>query len=288
MKKPRKTIQKEIFITGVGIHSGQPCSVRLLPAPVFSGLCFRRLNSDDEPKRIIPTSIYKTIGSITVSDEITNHRIKTIEHLLCALRALEITDVLIENETEEIPITDGSASVFFDSLKAAGIKEYASAYEPIQIEKQISIVNDNEEFAIVYPATKPEFSICYTTDMNHFLLKEKTFAYTFDPETIEKEILIARTFGFKEDMEKLKSRGMALGASDANAVDLSNPEILHLLRCSDEPIRHKILDFIGDLYSVGLPIYGNFVIHKGNHKLHIALAKRIFEEYKLKQEVEEV
>jgi len=288
---PKKTISRQIYIEGIGIHSGEKCTVKLTPRSLLdpAGIYFKKLSFsylNYYPNKLItPESIYNTDGCITVSDEINRHSIRTIEHLMAALRAHNISNLLIENLTEEIPILDGSAIDYYNVIKETGVIENKIDYiEPIVIKKKEVIIADNNQFIIAAPSSdfNYEMNIVYSVNAAHLLLENKTIEFKYSTETAAAEILPARTFGYLKDIDKLKASNKALGASEKNAVILTDNATLNPLRFPDELVRHKILDFIGDLYTIGRPVIGDFTINSGNHKLHIALAKKLYKDYVIK------
>jgi UDP-3-O-[3-hydroxymyristoyl] N-acetylglucosamine deacetylase len=264
----QRTIKNIIRATGVGLHTGEKVYLSLHPANPDTGIVFRR--SDLEPPISIeatPNNVGDTKLHTTLVDG--NARVSTIEHLMSALAGLGIDNILVDVSAEEIPIMDGSASPFVFLLQSAGIVEQEAAKKFIRIKKSVTIKQDDKVVSF-----KPfnGFKVKFSLDFDHPVLKKQTLnaSVHFSSESFVNEVSRARTFGFMRDLEYLKSIGLARGASLDNAVGIGDTKIINEngLRYSDEFVKHKILDAIGDLYVVGNCLIGEYEAHKSGHELN--------------------
>lgn len=266
----QRTIHREVGCTGIGLHSGRKVSIKLKPANPNEGINFIRADLPERPR--IPATLDSVVD--------TNHAttlglngccISTVEHIMAAVMAMGIDNIDIEVDAEEVPIMDGSAAPLVFLLKSAGVRNQQAPKRFILIKKPI-IVEDGDKRIEIYPSKN--LKINYLIEFNHPMLKKQEYCFTYSDRLFEKEISRARTFGFLHEVEQLKKNGLALGGSLANAVVLGDFNVLNPdgLRYSDEFVRHKILDFIGDISLIGMPIIGHFVAHKSGHTLnHILL-----------------
>jgi UDP-3-O-[3-hydroxymyristoyl] N-acetylglucosamine deacetylase len=264
----QRTIKNIIRATGVGLHTGEKVYLSLHPANPDTGIVFRR--SDLEPPISIeatPNNVGDTKLHTTLVDG--NARVSTIEHLMSALAGLGIDNILVDVSAEEIPIMDGSASPFVFLLQSAGIVEQEAAKKFIRIKKSVTIKQDDKVVSF-----KPfnGFKVKFSLDFDHPVLKKQTLnaSVHFSSESFVNEVSRARTFGFMRDLEYLRSIGLARGASLDNAVGIGDTKIINEngLRYSDEFVKHKILDAIGDLYVVGNCLIGEYEAHKSGHELN--------------------
>jgi UDP-3-O-[3-hydroxymyristoyl] N-acetylglucosamine deacetylase len=203
--------------------------------------------------------------------------VETVEHLLAALTALGIDNVIVELNTPEVPIMDGSAAPFvYLILTEAGVKRLAAPKKFLKVLRPISLSQGDKRIAL-YPSD--HFKVTYSISFDHPLIRHQSRTMKITDETFVEEIAPARTFGFLKEVEMLRQRGLALGGSLDNAIVLGETGVLNnALRFEDEFVRHKILDVIGDLSLVGYPVIGHLVAHRGGHALHTAFAARILEE----------
>jgi UDP-3-O-[3-hydroxymyristoyl] N-acetylglucosamine deacetylase len=270
----RQTLRGERSIAGVGLHTGRPVSVRLVPAPAGSGIVFVRTDAGgvEIPARLefAGPSFYATVlerAGVTMS---------TIEHLMAALYALQIDDVRVEADGPEVPILDGSAQPFVEAILAAGTIELPLEREYIHIVRPIEVAQDEKTISI-HPCA--EYRITYAIDFDHPQLgyQELTASLWGGTQFAEK-LAPARTFTFESEVEALRRAGLALGGSLDNAVVVGAQGILNQgLRFPDEFVRHKMLDLTGDLSLLGRPILGHVVAYRAGHDLHARLARRIAE-----------
>ncbi|MDD5723508.1 MAG: UDP-3-O-acyl-N-acetylglucosamine deacetylase [Syntrophales bacterium] len=271
----QKTIEKEIRCKSVGLHSGRKINMTIRPAAVDEGIVFYRSDlpgSDGikaEPTSVSDTTLATTLG-------VNGTRISTVEHLLSAFFGMGIDNATIETDSFEIPIMDGSALPFVDFLKEAGIKSQDKSKRFVVIKKPVS-VSDDEGSAAILPS--PEFRITYDIDFSHPLIGRQSYDMIFSREAYENDICAARTFGFLQEVEYLQARGLALGGSLNNAIVLNEEKVINKegLRFSDEFVKHKILDAIGDLSLLGMPIIGHFVAYRSGHRLNNLLLRKLLE-----------
>jgi len=269
----RKTVQNTTTLQGIGLHSGKTVTLRIHPADPGTGLVF--LQNWNGSKVRIPVSldhVVDTSNATTIGDG-GAHRVQTIEHLLAALYTQGITDAILEINSFEVPIMDGSSLPFWEAVGGVGILEHKETVEPISLTHPIWVV-DGDKYLVMLPSE--ECKVTYSIDFHHPLLRGQSFTTHLDTETLSQGILPARTFGFLKDVEALQSRGLALGGSLDNAVVLTEDGYLNeSLRFENECVRHKILDLVGDLAVMGRPFRGHLIASKAGHALDISLAKCI-------------
>ncbi len=272
----RKTIKNQVSRTGISIHNGQTSKITIKSSYFSKGIVFYNTLKDPyklHPIPISPFVVSKTNNSTSIGSKIS---ISTIEHLLSALSAFNISDLIVEVEGDEIPILDGSAYSFVEMIKEAGIEELEEDQKIIKINYPIWITSE-DKYIIAMPSSK--FSITYSIDFSKKteLLPYQVLYLTLDTETYIKEISRARTFGFFDDVEHMKKNNLALGGNLDNALVYTKDGLLNKeLRYQNEAIRHKILDLIGDLYLIGRPIQGHIIAHKAGHNLDVQFAKKLF------------
>jgi UDP-3-O-[3-hydroxymyristoyl] N-acetylglucosamine deacetylase len=269
----QRTVNSEISCTGIGLHIGKKITMRIKPLPSNSGVHFSRIDHPECPQiaarleNVVDTRLATTIAH-------NGHLVSTVEHLMSAFAGMGIDNALVELDGPEVPIMDGSAGPFVYLLKNAGVRVQDEFKSFLLIKKPFSL-NNGEKKISVYPSR--ELKITYKIDFGHPLLSQQTYMLRFSSSIYIKEISRARTFGFLKDVENLKSNGFAQGGSLDNAIVLDDYRVLNTdgLRYEDEFVRHKILDLMGDLYLVGMPIIGHFVIHKSGHTLNHALLSEL-------------
>lgn len=270
----QRTIQNQVTCTSVGLHTGRKISMTVKPAGVNEGITFIRKDATGKKERI--KAAIENVTDTTLATTIGNNgsAISTIEHLLSALRGMGIDNAEIEIDGPEVPVMDGSALPFVNMIKSAGIREQDRGKQFLVIKKAVS-VKDGEGWAELLPASR--FKITYEIQFDHPLIGRQTYDLDLSEVAYEKEICFARTFGFLKDVEYLQARGLALGGSLQNAVVLDDQKIINKegLRHPGEFVKHKILDAIGDLYLIGMPIMGHFKAFKSGHKLHFMLLKAL-------------
>ena len=275
----QKTVNRDVSIDGVGLHSGKQVNMRILPALPNSGIQFKRI---DIPKNnIIIPSVFN-VTSATLCTTISNEygvKISTIEHLMAALFGLGIDNAMVELNNEEVPILDGSAKIFIEKIKSAGIKESNIPIKIISINKKISF-EDNNKFISIEPSKTNlliDFEIKYK---NSLIGTQRNLVDVYNSNLTE--IFDSRTFCLFEDVKKLQSMGFALGGSLDNAIVVKDNEVLNKdgLRNEKEFVNHKILDCIGDLFLSGYKVVGKIVCSQGGHKLTNDLLRKVYEDKK--------
>jgi UDP-3-O-[3-hydroxymyristoyl] N-acetylglucosamine deacetylase len=269
----QKTVKSDIKCSGIGLHTGRKINMIVRPADVDEGVTFHRndLSKNNTVKaeltNVCDTTLATTLG-------MNGTRVSTVEHLLSAFSGMGINNAIIEVDSFEIPIMDGSALPFVDMLKAVGTEVQSKPKRFMVIEKPVA-VSDGEGKAMFLPSS--QFEITYDIDFNHPIVEKQSYNVVFSTETYEKDICPARTFGFLRDVEYLQAKGLALGGSLKNAVVLDDEKVINKegLRFPDEFVKHKILDAIGDLFLLGMPIIGHFVAYKSGHKLNNLLLREL-------------
>jgi UDP-3-O-[3-hydroxymyristoyl] N-acetylglucosamine deacetylase len=261
--------------TGIGLHSGKKISLSLKPANPDEGITFIRADLPGRPRiKAVLENVVDTHQATTLGQG--NCSVSTIEHLMAAITAMGLDNIDVEVDSPEVPIMDGSAAPFIFLLKTAGLQSQRKYRRFTIIKKPVSVA-DKDKRVTIYPSNC--LKIDYEIDFDHPLLKKQAYSFVHSARGFEKEISRARTFGFLREVELLKKNGLALGGSLANAVVLSDFNILNPdgLRYGDEFVRHKILDFIGDISLFGAPVIGHFVAHKSGHTLNYALLNALRE-----------
>src|SRR3954467_13249542 len=270
----QRTLRRSIACAGIGLHSGKKVALSLRPAPAGAGIRFRRA---DLGGLEVPATV-QHVGGINYATGLTRDavHIDTVEHLLSALVSLNIDNVLIELNSPEVPIMDGSAAPFVYLIQEAGVKVQAAPRTYLKIVRPISISRGDKRIAL-FPSD--HFKITYSVSYDHPLLRHQSRTIRITEESFIEDIAPARTFTFLKDVEMLRQNGLALGGSLENAIVLGETGVLNnALRFDDEFVRHKILDAIGDLALVGYPVVGHLVAHRAGHALHTEFAAKILEE----------
>ncbi len=274
----QRTLKNIIRATGVGLHTGEKVLLTLKPAPANTGIVFTRSDLDS-PVDIPALAEYVGETTLSTSLEKDGHRISTVEHLLSALAGLGIDNLFIDVSASEVPIMDGSAGPFVFLLQSAGIEEQNAPKRFIRIKKSVK-VQDGEKWARFEPFDG--FKVSFVIDFDHPAFKNTAQAATIDfsSTSFVREVSRARTFGFMGDIEKLQAQNLALGGSLDNAIVVDEYRVLNEdgLRYSDEFVRHKILDAIGDLYLLGSNLIGAFSGYKSGHALNNLLLRTLIKQ----------
>lgn len=271
----QKTIKHSVRTSGIGLHSGELIELRLLPAPANHGIVFRR--SDLSPAVDLPARSDR-VGDTMMCTALIQEGIKiaTIEHLMSALAGLGIDNIIVEVNAAEVPIMDGSAAPFVFLLQSAGIRDLDAEKRFIRISRPIE-VREGDKIARLLPYTG--FRLDFTIDFNHPVLssRHQNASLEFSTEQYVRKICRARTFGFVKDIEYLRNHHLALGGSLDNAVVIDDYRILNEngLRSEDEFVQHKILDAIGDLYTLGAPLLARYQGYKSGHALNNRLCREV-------------
>ncbi|MBL6906673.1 MAG: UDP-3-O-acyl-N-acetylglucosamine deacetylase [Luminiphilus sp.] len=264
----QRTLRNSIKATGVGLHTGDKVLLTLCPAPVDTGIVFRR--TDLNPVAEIPARA-DLVGETTLSTCLIHGeaRVSTIEHLLSAMAGLGVDNAYVDVTAPEIPIMDGSAAPFVFLLQSAGIVEQHAAKKFIRVRKEVT-VTDGDKTASFLPLEG--FKISFGIDFDHPVFKHRaaTTEIDFSTTSFVREVSRARTFGFVDEIEYLRSQGLARGGSMDNAVVIDDYKVLNHggLRYDDEFVKHKVLDAIGDLYLLGYSLIGEYRAFKSGHALN--------------------
>jgi len=270
----QRTIRRPIACAGIGLHSGKKVTLSLKPAAADTGIRFRRT---DLGGLEIPAKAAH-VGGISYATKLTREHgsVDTVEHLLAALVSSGVDNVVIELNTPEVPIMDGSSAPFIYLIQEAGIKRLSSARKYLKVQRPITLSQGDKHIAL-YPSE--HFKVTYSIAFDHPMLRHQARTVRVTEESFAEDIAPARTFCFLKEVEMLRQNGLALGGSLDNAIVIGESGVLNsALRFEDEFVRHKILDVIGDLALVGHPIIGHVVAHRGGHALHTAFAARVLEE----------
>ncbi|MFL2679608.1 MAG: UDP-3-O-acyl-N-acetylglucosamine deacetylase [Alphaproteobacteria bacterium] len=273
----QKTIKNTIKISGIGLHTGNKVSMSINPAPINTGYIFRVLKNNGSTVSI--KADYKNVKSTQLctllSDNIGNS-ISTVEHILSACYGLDIDNVYIDLNSNEVPVCDGSSIMFVKKLQELGYEEQSEFKDFFRIKKVIQ-VKDGDKVARVSPFDQT--LITCDIDYDHKLIGKQSISLVLNPEIYKTQISSARTFGFLKDVKKLREMKLALGGSLKNAIVLDDNKVLNKegLRFTDEFVRHKVLDFLGDISLSGKRILGSFYTSQSGHSLNIKLIEKIFE-----------
>lgn len=262
------TVAREIELTGTGVHSGAPASVILHPAEADAGLRFlitKRGRVVADVEAVVHN--VKNLTLCTVIGDEHGHTVGTVEHLLAALRGLSVDNCYIEIDSQEVPIMDGSSSVFVEAIDDAGLMELSEARKFLKVVKPIR-VEDGDCFGEIVPHSG--FHLDIEIDFDTPVIGRQRLAYEMAPGVFRHELCRARTFGFMKDVEHLWKNGLALGANLNNTVAIGDDRVMNAegLRYPEEFVRHKMLDAVGDLALAGLPLLGAFRSVRGGHRLN--------------------
>lgn len=266
---------REIRATGVGVHTGEKVYLTLRPAPVNTGIIFRRVDLD---KPVEIPALSENVGDTTLNTCLIKDGVKvsTVEHLLSAFAGLGVDNAYVDVTAPELPIMDGSAGPFVFLIQAAGIIEQAALKKFIRINRTIEVKN-GDKWARVEPYNGSNFNM--TIDFTHPLIQKSNQNCNVDLSSTAyiKDISRARTFGFLNEYEYLRANNLATGASLDNTIVLDDYRVLNDdgLRYEDEFVRHKLLDAIGDFYQLGHNMLGSFVGYKSGHALNNQLLKAL-------------
>ena len=276
-----QTIRSSVQCSGVGLHSGAPVSLQILPAPPGTGIVFRRVDLDGF--EIEATS--RNVARVSYATSLMKKGvlISTTEHLLSAFTGLGLDNAIVELDNLELPILDGSALPFVELIQKAGIRKQRRPRRYMKILREFEMREGNK-FISVYPADS--YSISYSINFPHALIGKETFQVELSNGSYLRNIAAARTFGSRADEKAMRNMGLIRGASRDNCIVLTRDGIENgPLRFSDEFVRHKVLDLVGDLALLGKPILGKVVADRAGHAMHTALVSRILRDRSLWQEV---
>ncbi len=263
-----KTICKSISIEGIGLQTGEWGKISMHPLPSGSGIIFRNIDSKKEVKASIENVVDTKRGVTLKKDEAI---VRTPEHLLSALYVMGVSNLLIEYKGE-IPILDGSARPYIDFIEKAGIVEQEKERRVCRIESPI-FIREKDKLLVALPSD--QFRIRYLIDYPDTYIESEYYDFPFDPEIYINDISKAKTFGFYEEIESLYRNRLSLGGSLENAIVVDKRRVLGKLSVEREFVKHKIIDFLGDISLINSFLYGDFILIKTGHSMHIQLARML-------------
>lgn len=267
------TVLNTVRCKGIGLHSGIATNLTIRPAEVDSGIVFIR---KDLPQKVRIQAHIDNVVDATLATTLGRDGVKvsTVEHLMAAFAGLGIDNAEVDLNSPEVPIMDGSAEPFNVLLKKAGVRIQEKVKKFVIIKRPVTVMDDDRQ-AILLPGN--DFKISYTIDFRHPLISNQFYLIQINNGNFEREISRARTFGFLRDYEMLKAKGLALGGSLDNAVVVDDEKVINEggLRFTDEFVRHKILDTIGDLWLLGAQVIGHFIGYKSGHTLNHKLLHKL-------------
>jgi len=268
-----QTVRDPVEFSGIGLHSGAPVHLRLLPAPAGAGILFRRTDLDNFEIAAIGRNVARVSYATSLMRQ--GVLISTTEHLLSALIGYGIDNVIVELDNLELPILDGSALPYIEAFQSVGVYPQRRRREYLRIRKTVE-VHENSKFIGVYPGDG--FSVAYAIDFPRPIGKQ-CFQLDLNTGAYALELASARTFGFREDEQMLRNMGLIRGASEENAIILTRNSVQNgSLRYPNEFVRHKMLDLIGDLALAGHRIQGRVVAERAGHAMHTALVSRLMQD----------
>lgn len=271
----QKTIEREISLKGIGLHTAKKVSLTFKPADIDTGINFIRTDLPDRPviKAAIDSLLSQSRSPRRTSIGLDHIEIQTIEHLMAALAGLCIDNIYIEIDNEEVPGLDGSSLNFLETLSKAGIKEQEKSRRYYLIKEPIFV---EEEDAAIIAVPAQEFKISYTLSYNHPLLKAQFLEINFKEGVFKNELAPSRTFCLESEARELQQQGLGRGANYENTLVVGGKGVIkNRLRYQDEFIRHKILDLFGDLYILGEPLSAHIIALKSGHSLNLKLARKV-------------
>lgn len=270
------TIENIVEISGVGLHSGKIVHMKIKPASINHGISFFRTDIKDKNNKIEAkwNNVVDTRLCTVISND-DNVTIGTIEHVMAALRGCHIDNAVIEVDSSELPIMDGSSSIFVKEIDKAGVKSQLASRRAIKLLKNIEIIDGDKKVSLT-TGDRPVFE--GEIDFAHPVIGNQTYKLEMVNGAFRHDIAEARTFGFIEEVNALRNMGLALGGSLDNAIVLEKDTIMNEggLRFDDEFIRHKLLDAIGDLYLAGAPIIGTYTGSKAGHTMNNKILHKLF------------
>ncbi len=269
----QRTIRTEIESTGIGLHSGKKVKIALKPAPPNTGVVFRRTDIDGFELKANENYLSKTNRATSIGKG--DIFIDTVEHLMAAFVGTGIDNIIVELNSSEVPVMDGSASPYLYLIQEAGIKKLSRKRKYMRILKSLEIRED-DKFVALYPSN--EYRVTYRIDFDHPAIRQQEASFAVNPRSFSAEIAPARTFGFLREVELLRRNNLARGGSLENAVILDDHKVINNpLRFADEFVRHKILDAVGDLGFLPNRLIGHMVASRAGHSMHIALVNKLLE-----------
>ena len=272
-----QTIRSSVEFSGVGLHSGAPVSMRILPAPSGTGILFRRTDLD----RFEVEAVGRNVAKVSYATSLMKKGvlISTTEHLLSAFIGTAIDNAIVEIDNLELPILDGSALPYLKRFSEVGLRQQRRRRSYMKIKEPVE-VREGDKFIGVYPHSS--YRVEYAIQFPHPLIQEQKYSVEIRGECYAQEIAPARTFGFLSDEKKLRDMGLIRGANEENAIVLTPEGVKNgPLRFADEFVRHKVLDLIGDLALLGHHLLGRVVADRAGHAMHIALVTKLLRDHTL-------
>ncbi|MDP3143298.1 MAG: bifunctional UDP-3-O-[3-hydroxymyristoyl] N-acetylglucosamine deacetylase/3-hydroxyacyl-ACP dehydratase [Candidatus Omnitrophota bacterium] len=274
----QRTIKKETSLEGVGLHTGNPVKITLKPAVVNSGINFIRVDLPGKP--LIKAQAENILDAIKVPRRTSlikdGAEIHTIEHLMATLCGLGIDNLTIEINNNEVPGLDGSGLVFWEAVRKSGIEEQQAPRRYFYVKEPV-LVEEKDAYLAAFPHSN--YKISYTLDYHHPLMKAQYLNIELNESSFEKELVASRTFVLEDEVENLKHMGLGRGANYDNTLVVAQKGVKeNTLRSEDEFVRHKVLDLIGDLYLLGMPLKGCIIGAKSGHSLNAKLLRKINEQ----------
>ncbi len=276
-----RTIRNSVECSGVGLHSGAPCNLHILPAPAGTGIVFRRTDLENFEVEAISRNVAKVSYATSLMKK--GVLISTTEHLLSAFIGMGVDNAIVELDNLEVPILDGSALPFVEMITSAGVRQQRRKRTYLKILRPYEL-QEGDKFIGVYPAER--YSVSYAIDFPHPLIGSEIFQVELSNGSYVSDIAAARTFGFIEQQNAMLNMGLIRGASRDNCVVLTRTGIDNPpLRFPDEFVRHKVLDLIGDLALFGKRILGYVKADRAGHALHTAIVSRILRDQSYAEEI---
>jgi UDP-3-O-[3-hydroxymyristoyl] N-acetylglucosamine deacetylase len=277
----QQTVRSAVECHGVGLHSGAPVRMRILPAPPATGIVFRRVDLDGFEIEANSRNVARVSYATSLMKK--GVLISTTEHLLSAFTGLGVDNAYVELDNLELPILDGSALPFVDLIQNAGLRKQRRPRKYMRILREVEMREGNKCIS-VYPADS--YSVSYSINFPHPLIGKETFQVELSNGSYLRNLAAARTFGSREDEKAMRNMGLIRGASRENCIVLTRDGVENgPLRFPDEFVRHKVLDLVGDLALLGKPILGRIVADRAGHAMHTALVSRILRDQTLWEEV---
>ncbi len=272
----QKTLAKQVDLNGVGVHSGLPVHVCLKPAPQGTGIIFVRTDVKDQPN-VIP-ALWSYVVDTRLCTLLANNagvKVGTIEHLMAALRGADVSNVIIEIDGPEVPIMDGSSAAFIAAIDSVGVVEQSAPVYAIKVLEPIE-VRDGDKYVRLMPSDQETYS--GTIIYENQIIGRQSYEMTFINGNFRHELADSRTFGLFEEVDALRSMGLAKGGSLENAIVVTKDSVMNPegLRHKDEFIRHKLLDAVGDLYLAGAPVIAAYEGVRLSHGMNNALLRTLF------------
>lgn len=268
------TLARPVSYCGIGLHAAEEVHMVLCPAPANTGIVFVRADLPGRPSvNACVSKVTNTMRATTLEDG--DAKVFTVEHVLSALRGLQIDNCIVEMDSAEPPVADGSSLTFVELIRGAGTAALDEPRRELAVRKQ-HLVQEDDKFIAILPYDG--FRITFTSINPHPLLGVQFLDVEVTPESYVREIAFARTIAFTDELEMIKALGLGKGGTLENTIVYDKTSCLSVLRSDDELVRHKVLDVIGDLALAGLPVKGHVIAVKSSHKLNSLLTKKIAEE----------